>query len=163
MNIKKLWTLISSDIVVAAFLGGYLLGVFNPQTPEPIVNPDPDPTVQITVEEDGVYDSLEEVALYLITFNKLPSNYVTKNQARKAGWEGGSVEPYFPGCCIGGDTFANREGLLPKKDGRSWRECDLNTLGKNSRGDERLIYSNDGLIYYTDDHYESFIKIYGGE
>ena len=115
MNIKKLWTLISSVIVVAAFLGGYLLGVFNPQTPEPIVNPDPDPTVQITVEEDGVYDSLEEVALYLITFNKLPSNYVTKNQARKAGWEGGSVEPYFPGCCIGGDTFANREGLLPKK------------------------------------------------
>ena len=124
---------------------------------------DPDPVVEVTVREDGVYDSKEEVALYLVTYHKLPSNYVTKYEARKAGWEGGSVEPYFPGCCIGGDSFGNREGLLPSKKGRTYRECDINTLGKKSRGDERIIYSNDGLIYYTDDHYESFVLLYGEE
>ena len=146
MTIKKLWAVISSVIVIGAFLVGYFLGKVNPPD-DPII--DPDPVVEVTVKEDGVYDSKEEVALYLITYNKLPSNYVTKYEARKAGWEGGSVEPYFPGCCIGGDSFANREGLLPSK--------------KKTRGDERIIYSNDGLIYYTDDHYESFVLLYGEE
>ena len=160
MTIKKLWAVISSVIVIGAFLVGYFLGKVNPPD-DPIV--DPDPVVEVTVKEDGVYDSKEEVALYLITYNKLPSNYVTKYEARKAGWEGGSVEPYFPGCCIGGDSFANREGLLPSKKGRSYRECDINTLGTKTRGDERIIYSNDGLIYYTDDHYESFVLLYGEE
>ncbi|MBQ1523252.1 MAG: ribonuclease, partial [Erysipelotrichaceae bacterium] len=63
----------------------------------------------------------------------------------------------------GGDSFANREGLLPKKSGRSYYECDIDTLGKKSRGDKRIIYSNDGLVYYTDDHYESFTLLYGEE
>ena len=160
MTIKKLWALISSVIVIGAFLVGYLIGKINPPD-NPII--DPDPVVEVTVREDGIYDSKEEVALYLITFNKLPGNYITKNEARKAGWEGGSVEPFYPGCCIGGDSFANREGLLPKKKGRSYKECDINTLGKGTRGDERIIYSNDGLIYYTDDHYESFVLLYGEE
>ena len=63
--------------------------------------------------------------------------------------------------CIGGDYFGNYEGLLPEASGREYRECDINTLGASSRGAERLIYSNDGLIYYTEDHYESFTLVYG--
>lgn len=65
--------------------------------------------------------------------------------------------------CIGGDRFGNYEGLLPEKAGRSYAECDVNTLGKNSRGAERIIFSNDGLVYYTGDHYKSFTLIYGEE
>ena len=86
---------------------------------------------------------------------------VPKEQARQAGWSGGSLEPYCPGMCIGGDSFGNREGLLPKAQGRSWTECDINTLGADSRGAERIVFSNDGLIYYTGDHYESFTLLYG--
>ena len=79
------------------------------------------------------------------------------------GWEGGSLEPYAPGKSIGGGYSGNYEGLLPDANGRKWTECDINTRGKKSRGAERIVFSNDGLIYYTGDHYESFTLLYGEE
>ena len=110
--------------------------------------------------EDGSYTTKEDVAAYLIQYGHLPGNFVTKAEARKAGWTGGSLEKILPGKCIGGDSFGNQEGLLPKAKGRSWRECDINTLGAKSRGAERIVFSNDGLIYYTGDHYETFELLY---
>ena len=102
------------------------------------------------------YTSKEDVALFLTLYHRLPDNFITKSEARKLGWEGGSLEPYAPGKCIGGDRFGNYEGLLPEADGRYYTECDIDTLGKDSRGAKRIVFSNDGLIYYTEDHYESF-------
>ena len=122
---------------------------------------EPDGGAQETLPEDGSYTTKEDVSLYLVTYGHLPGNFVTKKEAEKAGWSGGSLEDVLPGKCIGGDRFGNREGLLPKAEGRTWTECDINTLGKKSRGPERLVFSNDGLIYYTADHYESFTKLYG--
>ena len=113
------------------------------------------------IDEYGSYTTKEDVALYIHTYGCLPQNFITKDQARQAGWSGGSLEPYCPGMCIGGDRFGNREGLLPKAEGRTWTECDINTLGADSRGAERIVFSNDGLIYYTGDHYESFTLLYG--
>lgn len=115
------------------------------------------------VSEEGTYNSAEEVALYLYLYEHLPDNYITKGEARDLGWTGGSVERYAPGCAIGGDRFGNREGLLPDADSRTYYECDIDTLDKDSRGAKRIIYSNDGLIYYTEDHYESFTLLYGEE
>ena len=109
----------------------------------------------------GTYDSKEDVALYIHLYGKLPDNFITKSQARSLGWDGGSVERYAPGKCIGGDRFGNPEGILPEAPGRVWTECDIDTLGKSSRGAKRIVFSNDGLIYYTDDHYESFELLYG--
>ena len=113
------------------------------------------------LDENGVYDSRDDVALYLHLYGALPRNYITKRQARDLGWSGGSVEVYAPGCCIGGDRFGNYEGLLPEAAGRTYYECDIDTLGAASRGAKRIIYSNDGLIYYTEDHYASFTLLYG--
>ena len=113
------------------------------------------------IDQYGSYTTKEDVALYIYTYGCLPQNFITKDQARQAGWNGGSLEPYCPGMCIGGDSFGNREGLLPKAQGRSWTECDINTLGADSRGAERIVFSNDGLIYYTGDHYKSFTLLYG--
>lgn len=115
------------------------------------------------LDEDGWYYSAEDVALYLITYGCLPENFITKNEARELGWEGGSVEEYAPGYAIGGDKFGNREGLLPKESGRQYYECDIDTNGRDSRGAKRIVYSNDGLIYYTEDHYESFTLLWGEE
>ena len=110
----------------------------------------------VSVTEDGQYDSKDEVSAYLTEYGHLPSNYITKKQAQALGWQGGSLEPYAPGCSIGGDRFGNYEGTLP--DG-SYHECDLNTRGADKRGAERLVYADDGRIYYTADHYESFEEI----
>lgn len=110
----------------------------------------------VSVTEDGQYDTKDEVAAYLTEYGHLPSNYITKKQAQALGWEGGSLEPYAPGCSIGGDRFGNYEGALP--DGK-YHECDLNTRGADKRGAERLVYSEDGHIYYTADHYETFEEI----
>ena len=133
-----------------------------PQSPEaPSPTPDPDDEPQPGIDEDGKYNTKDEVALYIHTFGHLPPNYVTKSTARNAGWDGGSLEKYYPGCSIGGDVFQNREGLLPKQSGRTYYECDIGTAGKNSRGEKRIVFSNDGLIYYTDDHYQSFTLLYG--
>lgn len=113
------------------------------------------------LEEDGTYNSAEDVSLYLDYYGHLPDNYITKSEARKLGWTGGSVEQVAPGCAIGGDHFGNREELLPT--GRTYYECDIDTIGQSSRGAKRLVYSDDGLIYYTEDHYESFTLLYGEE
>ena len=129
--------------------------------PEP-VNPDPAPVEEV-IAEDGVYTKRDDVALYIHTYGHLPVNFVTKSEARQAGWDGGSLEDVMPGYCIGGDYFGNNEGLLPKKKGRTYHECDIDTLHKKSRGSKRIVYSNDGLIYYTSDHYESFVLLYGEE
>lgn len=126
-----------------------------------IVPPDLDEvTSNSTLDEDGQYYSKDDVALYIYTYGHLPDNYITKKQAQKLGWEGGKLEPYAPGKAIGGDHFGNYEGLLPTKKGRKYTECDIDTKGKK-RGAKRIIFSNDGLIYYTDDHYESFELLYG--
>ena len=132
----------------------------SPQT-EPASQTAQEPDASVTVTEDGEYTSRDEVALYLHTYGHLPSNYITKKDAQALGWEGGKLEPYAPGKSIGGDYFGNYEGLLPKKKGRKYFECDIDTQGANSRGAKRIIWSNDGLIYYTDDHYESFELLYG--
>lgn len=115
-----------------------------------------------SVDEDGWYTSKEEVALYIHLYGELPDNYVTKREAEEAGWSGGNVERYTgEGTAIGGSAFGNREGLLPKERGRTYTECDIDTVVENSRGAKRIVFSNDGLVYYTDDHYESFELLYG--
>lgn len=114
-----------------------------------------------SVVENGHYTIKEEVALYIHLYGKLPPNFITKNQARALGWEGGSLEPYAKGKSIGGDRFGNYEKRLPAKSGRSYTECDINTMGADSRGAERIVFSNDGLVYYTPDHYETFELLYG--
>lgn len=115
------------------------------------------------IDFDGTYTKKDDVALYIHTYGCLPQNFISKKDAQALGWEGGSLEPYAPGMCIGGSYFGNYEGLLPEKKGRKYTECDIDTLGKKSRGAKRIVFSNDGLIYYTDDHYESFELLYGEE
>ena len=115
------------------------------------------------LDEDGYYTTKEDVALYIHLYGHLPDNFLTKKEAQDLGWSGGSLEPYAPGCSIGGSRFGNYEGLLPDKKGRTWTECDIDTMGAKSRGAKRIVFSNDGLIYYTGDHYESFELLYGEE
>jgi len=129
---------------------------------EPETEPEPEEE-EPAIDEDGWYYSAEDVALYLYTYGHLPENFITKDEARDLGWEGGSVEKYAPGYAIGGDKFGNREGILPKEKGRQYYECDIDTDGRSSRGAKRIVFSNDGLIYYTDDHYETFTLLYGEE
>lgn len=116
------------------------------------------------ITEDGHYTSKEEVALYIHTYDKLPPNYITKREASELGWEAseGNLWEVTDKKSIGGDKFYNREGKLPKKEGRQYYEADINYEG-GYRGPERIVYSNDGLIYYTDDHYETFTLLYGDE
>lgn len=120
------------------------------------------PETEPAIAEDGVYDDKDSVALYIHLYGHLPANYITKRDAEKLGWPGGSLEPYAPGKCIGGSHFGNYEGRLPDAPGRSYTECDIDTMGARSRGAKRIIFSNDGLIYYTSDHYETFELLYGG-
>ncbi len=125
--------------------------------PAASAQPEPDP-----LDEDGVYTSKEDVALYLHQYGHLPDNFITKKEARDLGWPGGNLEPYAPGMCIGGDRFGNYEKILPEASGRSYHECDIDTLGASKRGAKRIVYSTDGLIYYTEDHYETFELLYDG-
>ena len=147
---------------------------FETPTPQPAValptfalptvalpTPAPEP---LTVEENGLYTDKEHVALYLHEFWGLPANYITKSEARELGWSAkkDNLPEVAPGYAIGGDEFGNREGLLPSTATRTWYECDVNgTDGRRSR--QRLVFSSDGLIYYTEDGFQSFELLYGGE
>lgn len=121
--------------------------------------PQAPPETQAAIDINGYYTTKEDVALYIHIYGCLPQNFMTKNEARKLGWEGGGLDDFAPGMCIGGDRFGNYEGLLPED--REYTECDIDTMGKSSRGAKRIVFSEDGLIYYTDDHYESFDLLYG--
>ena len=118
---------------------------------------------ELQIDENGAYTTKQEVAFYIYTYGHLPSNFITKKEAESLGWSGGSLEPYAPGKCIGGNRFGNYEGILPEKEGRQYTECDIDTLGAEKRGAKRIVFSNDGLIYYTEDHYETFELLYGSE
>ena len=126
--------------------------------------PEEVPEETSSVTEDGQYTSKEEVAEYLHRFGHLPSNYLTKNEAKKLGCDisKNSLSKVLPGRSIGGDRFGNFEGILPGKKGRKYFECDID-YKKGSRNAKRIVYSNDGLIYYTEDHYETFELLYGEE
>lgn len=116
---------------------------------------------QDAVSEDGEYTAPEDVAAYIHAYGRLPKNFITKSEAMDLGWVSseGNLWDVAYGKSIGGDVFGNREGRLPAAAGRTWHECDVNYQG-GFRGGERVVYSGDGLIYYTDDHYETFEQLY---
>ena len=116
------------------------------------------------LDPDGWYSTKEEVALYIHLYGKLPGNYITKNKAKDLGWESskGNLWDVAHGKSIGGDRYYNNDDQLPEVKGRKYYECDINYNG-GYRGGERIVFSNDGLIYYTGNHYNSFELLYGGE
>ena len=120
-------------------------------------------TDELLVEYGQWYSEPDEVALYLHAFAEMPFNYLTKSEARSLGWDSasGNLWDVAPGMSIGGDRFGNREGLLPDARSRQWYECDVNYQG-GYRGAERLLFSDDGLIYYSGDHYASCELLYDG-
>lgn len=124
-------------------------------------NPTESEIEKLSVEKDGSYTTPEDVAEYIHTFGTLPDNFITKSEAKALGWDSskGNLWDVAPGKSIGGDYFGNYEGLLPSEKSRKYTECDVNYDG-GYRGSERVIFSNDGLIFYTNDHYETFTQLY---
>ena len=112
------------------------------------------------IKEDGWYSTKDEVAEYLYLYGELPDNYITKEEAYDLGWDPkeGNLWDVAEGMSIGGDVFKNREGILPKEKGRVYYECDIDYEG-GYRNEKRIVFSDDGLIFYTEDHYESFEEI----
>ena len=112
----------------------------------------------VSVVEDGEYITVDEVSAYIKEFHKLPSNFITKKEAQALGWHGGPLKEYAPGKSIGGDTFTNRQHILPDSDDK-YIECDINANG-TSRGAERIVYNSGNFkVYYTPDHYDSFVEV----
>lgn len=118
---------------------------------------------QPAIAEDGSYTSKDEVALYIHTYGHLPENYITKDEAYDLGWKSeGTLDEVAPGMSIGGDYYGNYEGVLPDEPGREYHECDIDYESGNRNG-KRIVYSNDGNIYYTENHYNSFEHLYGDD
>ena len=113
------------------------------------------------VTEGESYRSREDVTAYLHAYGELPPNYLTESEAEALGWDGsGDLWAIQEGAAIGGDSYDNLAGLVPEADGRTWSQCDVNYEG-GTRGNERLVYSNDGLIYYSPDKFTPFEEVYG--
>ena len=160
-------------ILFAAIL---IVGVFTPDalaskkkkktaTPAVTATPSPTPAPTQAPEEEFVtfgesYSDKDHVAAYIHKFGELPPNYITKKEAQALGWVSykGNLWKVKPGASIGGDYFGNYEGLLPSKKGRTWHECDIDFEG-GTRNGKRILFSTDGLIYYTEDHYASYTQI----
>ncbi len=58
-----------------------------------------------------------------------------------------------------GTTFQNREARLPQKPAGYYKEYTVLTRGVNHRGARRIVCGNEGELYYTSDHYRTFIRI----
>ena len=112
-----------------------------------------DQNIDILTEEKKVTDYLKENG-------ELPDYYITKKEAQKKGWvaKEGNLCEVLPGRAISGDIFTNREKTLPVKNGRIWYEADIN-YDCGRRNAQRIVYSNDGLIFVTHDHYKNFEEV----
>lgn len=162
-NLKaKLKYLLLSFLLMISVLTGCVAPVEDTQSEE--VSYEESTDTESYLEEDGFYTSKDDVSAYINEFGHLPDNFITKKEAKALGWESkeGNLAEVAPGMSIGGDYFGNYEGLLPEENGRDYYECDIDSDG-GYRGAKRIVFSNDGLIYYTEDHYESFELLYGEE
>lgn len=136
----------------------FIIGIFVGLTVLSSANLDKVSINKTDISQDGQYCTVNEVSAYIKEYHKLPSNYITKNEAQSLGWHGGPLKKYAPGKSIGGDTFTNRQGILPKINSK-YIECDINANG-TSRGAERIVYNTDTFqVYYTSDHYNSFVEL----
>ncbi len=118
-------------------------------------------TINQVIDYNGEFTSKDQVALYIHTYKKLPKNFVTKQTAEQAGWIAslGNLDKVLPGKSIGGNRFGNYEKILPDIKGRKYYECDIDYIG-GKRNAKRIVYSSDGQIYYTGDHYSTFVQLY---
>ena len=112
---------------------------------------------QVTANHIDELTKEDVVVPYLKKQGKLPDCYITKSEAKSKGWEPskGNLCEVLPGRAIGGDVWTNREETLPSKSGRTYYEADLN-YNCGNRNADRVVYSNDGLIFVTHDHYKTF-------
>ena len=158
---KKYLLIIISSIALVLGFSGVSGCAFPAQQSADQTKTKTDVDTDFVPDEGGTYTSMSEVAAYIHTYNHLPENYITKSEARKLGWESekGNLWRVAPGKSIGGDVFSNFEKKLPEERGRKYYECDIDYNG-GSRNAKRIVYSNDGLIYYTNDHYNSYTQIY---
>ena len=133
-------------------------------TEKPTKTPTEEPTnapTEAPAEQTGPITEPQAIADYIFAYGELPDNFITKEEAQALGWDSSRnyVSDVAPGKSIGGDRFGNYEGVLPKAKGRTFRECDCNYTG-GKRGGERIVYSNDGHVWYTNDHYETFTELF---
>lgn len=153
-NLKKsLVGLIAAVLLVVGWATGILPG-------EQIQGTDYAVTTAIHETVSAPITEPQAIADYIFQHGCLPDNFITKAEAERLGWdkETNYVGDVAPGKSIGGDRFGNYEGLLPKASGRTYYEADCYYDG-TERGACRIVFSNDGLVYYTADHYESFVEM----
>ena len=125
-----------------------------------VANADTETKAKVDVVKGKAYTDKDHVSAYIHVYKTLPPNYITKGQATKLGWKTkGTLDQVAPGKSIGGDRYGNYEKKLPHKQGRVWKECDIDYV-RGNRNAKRICFSNDGLIYYTSTHYQKFERMY---
>ncbi len=164
--------LLSLLILLSLCLTAHALGGFEAKkkkkatpTPAPYVEVTPAPAAAgVTPVPSGPLNQPQSIVDYLAKRGRLPDNFVTKKEAQKNGWDSrrNRLSDVLPGKSIGGDRFGNYEGILPTAKGRQYYECDCFYVS-GSRNGCRLVYSNDGLYFYTGDHYVTFHEMHPGE
>lgn len=99
---------------------------------------------------------------YLIEYGQLPNNFITKG-SQETWMVRRQFRTLRPRQMYWRRLFWQLRKSSPVVSGRTYHECDIDTLNAKSRGAKRIIYSDDGQIYYTDNHYKSFTLLYGDD
>jgi hypothetical protein len=117
------------------------------------------------IQENKKYTSKDSVAAYIYLFHKLPANYINKSAAQELYEAKGNTFTKWNfnplnvlGYMVGGDVYYNNEKKLPVIS-MVYYEADVDYFGDN-RGTKRLVWTTDGAVFYTANHYETFVKLY---
>lgn len=156
----RLFVLLVAAVLLMSGSTASASGKNKKNTPTPVVTPEATVTPAVTVTP-GPMDAAQELADYIFEHGELPENYIRKKDAEAQGWKTTYryVGDIGPGITIGGDYFGNYEKLLPVVKGRKYYEADCFYQG-GPRNEYRIIFSNDGHVWYTGDHYNTFTELF---
>lgn len=142
---------------------GHIYEISEKVSPSPPLHPHCRCTLQrlkSLFADEATKKGLDGADWHLKYNGRLPEYYISKTDAKKLGWKRNEkkLSDVAPSFMMYGGVYKNNNCHLPKKQNRIWYEADID-YSFGSRNSKRIVFSNDGLIFATYDHYKTFVEI----
>ncbi len=151
LSVKKILSTLALGIVLAL---GFLAGNLFTSSAE-----GPHAEKASTVQSNEVINTFEGVADYIVKYGRLPDNFITKAEAAKLGGTRKRQSRRSSAWKKHRRRYLSKQRKAASRCGRTRMERSRHQLYIGIPGSDRIVYSNDRLVYKTTDHYKTFTRM----